>query len=156
VTHGELVDRAAKWLRGTLGCGVVLTERFSVAVETPDAIGWKYGESHLVECKVSRADFHADAKKPWRQPGMGMGCYRWYLTPVGLLTPQDIPAEWGWIEAAPRRCAVRQQATRRDRVDFGAGEVHLLVSELRRYQLHGITYPALPGRTLRVRPTEEL
>lgn len=146
MTHAELVAVAARWLR-TMRCGVVLTERASVAAEIPDAIGWKYGASHLVECKVSLRDFRRDANKPWRKDGMGMGVYRWYLTPPGLLTDVYSLGQWGLVEWDGRRCMVRHQAGRRERVDFAAGEVHLLVSELRRYQLHGITYPALREKT---------
>ena len=139
MTHSELVQRAAKWLRSR-GCGVVLTERASAAVEVPDAIGWKWGQSHVVECKVSRSDFRADLKKPWHQ--VGLGCYRWFLTPEGLLTATDIPDGYGWLECAAGRTRKRIEAVRRDGRSEQR-EIHLLVSELRRYQLHGITYPPL-------------
>jgi len=143
VSHAELVERAVRWLRRTMGCGVVLAERHSVAVETPDAIGWKYGQSHMVECKVSRADFRADAKKPWRlTDDSGMGRYRWYLAPAGMLRVEEVPEGFGFLEAHPRHIAVGRQAPRRDG-HAQQGEIHLLVSELRRYQLHGITYPPL-------------
>lgn len=150
MTHSDLVQRAVRWLRKPMGCGVVLAERHSFAVETPDAIGWKYGVSHLVECKVSRADFRADASKRWRQqPDAGMGGYRWYVAPVGLLVADEVPAPFGFVEATDRLMLVRRKAERLSNWSLQS-EVHLLVSELRRYQLHGITYPPLaPVRQLR-------
>ena len=65
--HGQLVARAADWLRHKYGCGIVLSEQYCVTGEVPDVIGWKAScQSVLVECKVSRGDFLADANKPFR------------------------------------------------------------------------------------------
>ncbi|NKF21565.1 hypothetical protein [Solimonas marina] len=97
--HTDLCTRAARWLRQSVGCGVVISEMVSAAGEIPDAIGWRYGESVLVEAKVSRSDFLADRKKPWRlSPDTGMGDWRFFLTPAGLLSPAEIPDGWGLIE----------------------------------------------------------
>ncbi len=159
MTHFALVERAARWLRGTMRCGVVLAERHSGAGETPDAIGWgPLGESHVVEVKVSRADFHRDKQKPHRRNSeRAMGRYRWYLTMPGLLTEADLPERFGLVEVEPRRVRVRRPAERHDPHD-NYREVLLLLSELRRYQIHGITYPPLvslgvasmPGRIVGV------
>ena len=64
--------------------------------EQPDILGISsFGESILIEVKVSRSDFLADKKKLWRSnPEMGMGDFRVYLTPKGLLKPDDIPHGW--------------------------------------------------------------
>jgi hypothetical protein len=40
VTHTELVERAAKWLRNSTPSAVVITEMGSGAWEEPDAIGF--------------------------------------------------------------------------------------------------------------------
>ena len=107
MTHDELVERAARWLRVDCRCGLIATEPASTAEETPDAIGWRYGRTTLVECKTSRGDFRADATKPFRRDGArGMGDRRYYLTPPGLLRPEELPAGWGLVEAHPRRIAV--------------------------------------------------
>ena len=67
MTHGQLVERAVRWLR-SYRCGVVLSEQACVSGEMPDAIGWKRANhSVLVECKVTRADFLADRGKPFRE-----------------------------------------------------------------------------------------
>jgi hypothetical protein len=139
VTHQELVERAEQWLRGSLRCGVVLTER-GAGLEIPDAIGWgKYVV--VVECKVSRADFFADRKKPHRAYGMGQK--RFYLTPPALVDASEVPDGWGLVVAQPRRIQVVRKAPAHVQSRHIACELRLVLSELRRYQLHGITYPSL-------------
>jgi len=98
-THGELVDRGAKWLRNN-GCGFVLKELTSSTTETPDVIGWCSGASILIEVKTNRADFFNDVRKSFRRRvENGMGNYRLYLTPVGLVTVDELPPGWGLIYA---------------------------------------------------------
>ena len=67
--------RAAEWLRCKYGCGIILSEQYCASGEVPDVIGWKgFCQSVLVECKVSRSDFLADANKPFRlKPEEGTG-----------------------------------------------------------------------------------
>lgn len=97
--HDQLVQRAARWLRTTVGCRLVLTEaRCNWCWEQPDAIGWKGVESYVVEVKVSRSDFLRDRKKVHARTGRGLGLYRYYLTPAALLKPADIPEGWGLLE----------------------------------------------------------
>lgn len=98
MTHNELVKIAERWLVGSRKCGAVLTELVTLGMETPDAIGFRDGTSTLIECKTSRSDFLADAKKLFRRnPWMGMGTFRFYLCPAGVITFQDLPANWGLI-----------------------------------------------------------
>ncbi|WP_312328388.1 hypothetical protein [Stenotrophomonas sp.] len=106
MTHGELVKAAGKWLRGTAGCSVVLEELCAATGngENPDAIGWHCGRTMLIECKASRSDFLADRKKPFRaDPTRGLGLYRYFMAPKGLLRPEEIPERWGLLEVAGRR-----------------------------------------------------
>lgn len=115
MTHGELIQRAERWLRNTMHCRVVLTElvAFTRSNETPDAIGWVNGRCILVECKTTRADFKADCKKPSRNwdrrdlPGglqyPALGHWRFYLTLPGLLDGLELPAGWGWYVVDGRR-----------------------------------------------------
>ncbi len=115
-THNELVARAGLWLRSSLGCTAVLLEPgYGTPLERPDAIGWRAGVSTLVECKVSRADFLRDRNKPSRRRegtvagfpsnawGGALGAHRWYLTPKGLLSPDEIPDGWGLAEVRGTR-----------------------------------------------------
>jgi hypothetical protein len=96
--HAELCRRAERWLR-SIGCGVTAIELVSFAGEQPDVIGWRQGRSVVCEAKVSRADFAADLAKPWRlDPAQGMGDWRFYVAPSGLLQASEIPAGWGLLE----------------------------------------------------------
>lgn len=99
-SHDDLVEMGRKWLFDHEKCPVVLTEpKHGQSPECPDVIGFNYcGGSTLIECKVSRADFLADAKKSFRKlPQMGMGTYRWYLCSEGIITEGDLPIAWGLL-----------------------------------------------------------
>lgn len=103
MTHAELVQRAARWLRSQ-GYGTVVSEKLPLTGEEPDAIGWMAGGlSMLVECKVSRADFLRDIDKPHRRlAGLGMGWRRVYMTTLGVAKPVELPAGWGLVEVVGR------------------------------------------------------
>lgn len=102
MTHADLCRRAEAWLKRQ-GCGVTIREPFrthTVNREQPDAIGWRDGLSILVECKVSRSDFHSDKNKPFRSnPSKGMGDWRFYLCPPGVIEVSDLPQGWGLLWA---------------------------------------------------------
>ena len=104
-THDELCDLAVRWLKrpnsaGGHGCTIAVSEcRAETSGEVPDAIGFRAGwadGSVLVECKVSRADFLADKNKLSRTKG-GMGTWRYYMAPEGIIAPQDLPERWGLL-----------------------------------------------------------
>lgn len=78
-----------------LGLGVIASETVTAAMDIPDVIGWRGGVSCLIECKASRADFFADAKKPQRSNGTGMGEYRYFFTPKELIARDELPSDWG-------------------------------------------------------------
>ena len=70
--HALLVSKAVEWLRLRYKCGVILSEQYCATGEVPDVIGWKgFCRSVLIECKVTRADFLADAAKPFRHNSEG-------------------------------------------------------------------------------------
>lgn len=149
MTHAELVQRAVTWLRGTMGCGVVFAEH-TAGREHPDAIGWKWATwSIVVECKVSRADFFADRRKPSRASYEDRpGCWCYYLTPEGLIRPDELPPGWGLLHAHARRVTVVAKPLPADPIDDRTtsqmrDEIYRLYQEVRRYQLHGLTYPKL-------------
>jgi len=100
--HDELVEKAKRFLK-SFGCGFVAGDPFNTPLtkETPDAIGWYNGLSFLIECKVSRSDFLADAKKDFRiNPEKGMGDWRFYMCPENVISPDELPDGWGliWIK----------------------------------------------------------
>ena len=111
MTHSELCEISKKWLlrpnsQGGHGCHVALSEcRSGWGGEMPDSLGFRAAtrdtETVLVEVKVSRSDFLADAKKPHRADGEGMGLYRYYMCPEGLIQPEEVPDRWGllWVTA---------------------------------------------------------
>lgn len=105
MTHKELVNKAAKWLKNFFHCRVILTEMvaYTKSCETPDAIGWVFNQAILIECKSSKSDFYNDRKKRARH-GLfpALGVWRFYLTPPGLLKPEEIIDGWGLYEVHGR------------------------------------------------------
>lgn len=68
--------------------------------ESPDLIGFRNdNETTVVEVKVTRSDFLSDKNKKFRnQPEFGMGCFRYYACPEGLISKDELPDKWGLIE----------------------------------------------------------
>lgn len=147
-THADLVKIAGRWLRNTAGCSVVLEELCAATGngENPDAIGWYTGRTMLVECKVSRSDFLADRKKRFRaNPERGLGLYRYFMAPKGLISVDELPARWGLLEVNGGRVSVA--AGKRPKtwggVDdpwafpdrFAQGETQMLLSAMQRIKV---------------------
>lgn len=136
--HADLVTRAERWLRNTQRCGVVLVEMHSMAYEVPDVIGWNSHRSILVECKTTRGDFFADLKKRFRvHPEQGMGDFRYYMVPPGLLSPDEVPEHWGLLEARDTQVRVLKHSDRFPIDRTARRERPLLYSALRRLQEDG-------------------
>jgi len=155
MTHSELVTAAADWLysgakvadefsRGgvrRVKCPVVVTDMTTGNRETPDAIGWWWGESILVECKAGKSDYYSDKHKTFRKhPETGMGNYRYYMAPKGLISKKSLPEKWGLVEVHLNgRCktvvVAEFQEARKE------GELIMLMSTLRRLpeKLEGVT-----------------
>jgi hypothetical protein len=157
VTHGELVQHAMVWLKDGRNCRVALS-RIAPGAECPDAIGFFLQPiagrdvgyewaSVLIECKTSRADFIADSSKPFRvQPETGMGRYRYFLAPKGLLKPDELPQGWGLLEPTPKAARIVTLATERTVWNRDA-EFSMLLSVLNAYQAQGLDYKRLPTPT---------
>ena len=137
--HSNLVEQAVRWLRTKYKCGIVLSEQYCATGEVPDAIGWKgFCRSVVVECKVSRGDFLADAGKPFRQnPAEGLGSERYYLAPAGIIKLEELPDGWGLLECKGRETRIVEKAARRDqRTAVGMmKEMNLLLASLRRVEV---------------------
>lgn len=99
MTHKELVEAAYRWVVDNGSVGVVFKELKSLASEIPDVIGFGSWESVLVECKASRSDFLADKKKSCRAKGMGN--WRFYCCPKGMIQEKELPPGWGLIYVQP-------------------------------------------------------
>lgn len=112
MTHDDLVEIGRKWClkpwsnkqgwsRGS--CSLVLTEIVTGCSETPDVLGWHGDFSILLEAKTSRSDFQKDKKKHFRaHPELGLGNNRYFITPKGLVSVDEVPEGWGLIEVTPR------------------------------------------------------
>jgi hypothetical protein len=109
--HDELCKQGQRWLKKTIGARLAISEMVCCNTygEIPDVIGWKGGYSILIECKTSRSDFKVDAKKIFRQfPEFGMGTFRLYLCPDGLIKPEELPEGWGLLYYSPERKTLKR------------------------------------------------
>lgn len=156
MNHAELVAIAECWLLKSKSCGFVFRElRHVGSPEIPDALGFKPGNgcdhgSILVECKVSRADFLNDAKKAFRMRSeSGVGAYRFYLCPSGIIHPEDLPEKWGlvWVDKRGKAQQVtgpKGNAWSHSGKDFHfahrnlAAEWSMMTSALRRLHIHEV------------------
>lgn len=144
LTHADLVKRAKKWLLNTIGCGFVLSELSTAAMEIPDGIGWKDRRSILIECKATRSDFLSDKRKYFRKiPEQGMGTYRLYMCPPGIINQNDLPDKWGLLYCHPKK--IQRIVAPKGSSFYGFpsfqhnqnAETILLTSALRRVHLRG-------------------
>lgn len=111
MTHNDLCLVAVRWLQraysaGGPACHVAVSEcRSGWSGEIPDAIGFRAAGfddgSVVVECKTTRSDFLADRKKGHRISG-GMGNWRYFMAPTGLIRADELPAGWGLLEVNAR------------------------------------------------------
>ncbi|MBI6727323.1 hypothetical protein YA0089_27285 [Pseudomonas viridiflava] len=94
--HKLLCKKGASWFR---------SKGFPIAApgisthwtkEKPDVVSFRSNCSAIIECKTTRGDFLADAKKPFRSSG-GVGTYRFYLCPVDLIKIDELPLGWGLL-----------------------------------------------------------
>lgn len=100
--HHRLVAMCARWFKRK-GFAIVATELASYGNrEQPDVYACRQTCSAIAEIKVSRSDFLADSKKPERHNG-GLGTYRFYLCPEGMIFPSELPAGWGLLYAKGKR-----------------------------------------------------
>ena len=149
MTHSELVQRAYKWILTTQSynhfenykCSFAFREFNSLAIETPDVIGWKNASSIsvLIECKVSRSDFLSDKKKKFRiNKRMATGNYRFYACPSGLIKQEELPKKWGLIYFHSKKATVIKHPTMFTEVEIAGNELTMLCSALRRLHLRGM------------------
>lgn len=106
LTHKQLVNISSKWLKKheqnivLPNCSIIASEVVSSAEtgEIPDILGWCSWASVLIEVKTTRKDFLRDRNKPFRySSGIGVGEFRYYLSPDGILSTKDVPENWGLL-----------------------------------------------------------
>ena len=138
--HYQLCLEGAKWLKKRKNHEYLETPWKYIAVElcvygceNPDIWAFNGWSTIIVEVKTSRQDFFNDPKKWWNQPGhencIG-GNYRYYLTPKGLLKPDDLPGGVGLLEYDGKNIERVHKAFRHD-VSNHADRI-ILASILRR------------------------
>ena len=131
--HSTLVAIGVRWL--SRRCSVVLYEFATAAEENPDVIGWAATGSVLIECKLSRSDFLGDAKKTVRKnPRIGMGQRRYYLSPPDVIQLKDLPPKWGLLWVVKGEVIIKRDARGYPERNLPA-EVRFLSSMLRRAQI---------------------
>lgn len=148
--HSELVEIGRQWLLGSrkwagykLSCSVVITEMTSRSTETPDVLGFEGSQSVLLECKTSLSDFKAEQKKPARRHEdlhPGVGNFRYYFAPKGVIPRKQLPDGWGLIEVDENKKVVIEVFARL-RDANKKDEIGMLVSLIRRLgikELRGI------------------
>lgn len=119
MTHSELVEVGYKWCLAR--CGFAVKELVTQNVEQPDVLGFNAVGTFLLEAKVSRSDFIADKKKPFRAtPRDGMGDWRFFIVPEGLVVIEELPPMWGLIEVNKKGKAVVSYNP------FGKGNIYSL------------------------------
>lgn len=123
-------------------CSVVFAEIVTSASETPDAIGFFYSgnRSILIECKASVSDYYSDRSKPFRKsPELGIGDWRWYMTPKGLINDSwELPAGWGLLEVCGKVVRAKRLPTKMGK-NLNA-ETNILWSAVRRLQIGKESY----------------
>lgn len=135
MTHRELCLKAASYLRRV---GIVPFNRCQYVVcelervgECPDAFGFGWGATQLIEVKISRADFLSDKKKYWRiHPELGLGKYRCYLCPEGVIKDYELPPYWGLLWYADGKITMQKYAEPQE--SSTDEEMRLALSILRR------------------------
>ena len=114
--HKTLVILAERWVR-QYSFPITAPEMVIVRTpEIPDLIAFNAYGSIMVECKMSRSDFLIDKKKPWRQPNKGMGNYRLYIAPEGIIKPEDLTRmeealgcpRWGLLEVNDKKKVIER------------------------------------------------
>lgn len=145
MTHTECVQASERWLIPKMD--VTLPEFFTWNSELADVIGFRNGgESTMIECKVGRGDFLKDKAKMFRRvPSKGMGMYRYYSCPAGLIKPHELPEGWGLIYIYPSGFTKRIVESKRHDRNIKA-EHHLLFYYARRAQYAGVHAAVLAVR----------
>jgi hypothetical protein len=110
MTHKEIVEIAYRWVLKNGGMTIAFKELYSLANEIPDVIGFNHWESAVIECKVSRSDFLSDKKKQHRTKGMGN--WRFYCCPKGMIKKEELPEKRRSRKLAPTNGRLKN--TRKD------------------------------------------
>lgn len=115
--HRELCMLGAKWLKGLRFGGVkyISVELVTQGWELADVWGTTGFRTYLIEVKVSRSDFLRDAQKIVREnPGKGVGNFRYYLCPEGMIKADEIPKSWGLLYESDNKIVEVKEANEQE------------------------------------------
>lgn len=146
MTHKELVEAAYKWVLKNTSCGIAFKELKTLSWEIPDVIGFgSCGHSAIVECKASRSDFLCDKNKPFRKtPQLGMGTYRYYCCPKGLIRIDELPEGWGLVYVDEKgKARMAHKPVKEYTNEHGHSYKHPYMHEKNIKSEHGVMYSAL-------------
>lgn len=98
-----VTKKAMSLLRKLHNYTIGATEFSGCSAERVDGILFRNEGSTLIETKITRSDFKADAKKEFRSCySKGIGQLRYYACPDGLIKPEELPDKWGLIYVYPK------------------------------------------------------
>lgn len=158
--HRELCEASVRMLRrsgthakcnGTTvtapsGCMVAGAE-LRAKWQEPDAFGWGWHGTHVVECKTSRRDFLKERQKWHRHEyhaDYAIGRYRWYVTPEDVIFDGDDLRGWGHVVLAGARYIIRRPSKLFDVHPMGVlSEQVLLLTITRMYATLSSTGPGV-------------
>jgi len=105
LTHNELQQVAVKYLlhkktpNMDIKCQYTIQNANSMYGEIADVYGLSSSYNVLIEVKSNYPDFLVDENKRCRQPdSVGLGHYRYYFFPKGLINGANVRLDWGILE----------------------------------------------------------
>lgn len=130
MNHAQLVEIGRRFLMRKHA--LVITEIGTID-EEPDALGWSDGLSTLIEAKATVNDFYSDSRKSFRRNAeSGVGNFRYYLTPKGLVkNPEKLRDGWGLLETTGVRINCIKKSKFFDKINCKQ-ERRILTSAFRR------------------------
>ncbi|UFD98144.1 hypothetical protein [Vibrio phage BX-1] len=103
--HTALCHFMGEYAKKKMNAGLVFVEHKTMMThQIPDVLIYRQTCTIELEIKVNRADFLADQKKPHRMdPSKGVGDYRFYVAPKGMIKVEELPEHWGLLEVSGKR-----------------------------------------------------
>lgn len=136
--HRIMCEEAAQILHkggfdSRMGHKYVAVELMTYGNEIPDVWASNGWSASIVEVKTSRSDFLRDRAKKCRQnPIEGIGNFRWYFAPQGIIKEDELPEDWGLAEADETGKYVRLVKIATFQESASLGSIATLCSIMRR------------------------